>query len=412
MNILFVGDEYPPFETGGLSQLCSDVACGIRARGHEVTVLCSVVKNFQKRQESGWVIRELITPISFESRLPIPLQQLVAPWRRHKSLKVFIQVLRKCNASIVVFWPNLYGDTHLMLEAEKFPGINVSYYVAGVSPDRTNLALYWRSNGKNSLSKLFKSVIRPFSTWDLKRIPLPVTDHVMCVSEFERKRMISEGLEPSKAVVVHNGIELDQFRFLGSPSQRRLPNGFLRVLYAGRLVETKGAVTIIQALDYLVRNHPDINCQVTFVGTGSNDYINMLKIECHTKSLDHLVTFEPWIERQKMPEFMSHFDILVLPTIHPEPLARVVQEAMALGLVVIATETGGTPEIIHHLDNGLLFSPADYKKLAEYLILCHDDINLCDRLAQNAFNLVRSEFTMDHMISAFESQLETWFDHK
>jgi glycosyltransferase involved in cell wall biosynthesis len=66
-----------------------------------------------------------------------------------------------------------------------------------------------------------------------------------------------------------------------------------------------------------------------------------------------------------MPGLLRKFDVLVLPSIWPEPFSRAVLEGLVSGLVVVATRSGGTPEIIVDGENGLLFTPNDPEELAK-----------------------------------------------
>jgi glycogen(starch) synthase len=230
----------------------------------------------------------------------------------------------------------------------------------------------------------------------------------MCVSEHERQRAISFGLAPEHAVVVHNGIDLAQFPFRGLPSTRRQTGNSLRILYAGRLVETKGAHTAVEAIGWLRRNHPAVQVSLTLLGAGHDTYVQTLDRRIADDNLAQHVARQGWIPREQMPDFMGRFDVLVLPTIHPEPLARVAQEAMALGLNVIATSTGGTPEIVQRDQTGLLFRPGDPAELGACLLRLLSDISLCDQLAISALNMVREKFTIEAMGAQVEGHLLAW----
>ena len=71
--------------------------------------------------------------------------------------------------------------------------------------------------------------------------------------------------------------------------------------------------------------------------------------------LDSKIRFVGQVDRYEMPSVMIEHDVLVFPSVWEEPLARVVQEAMASGLVVIGTVTGGTAEILRDGVTGLTF---------------------------------------------------------
>ena len=80
---------------------------------------------------------------------------------------------------------------------------------------------------------------------------------------------------------------------------------------------------------------------------------------------------------------MRQYDILVLPSVWEEPLARVMQEAMATGLLVVGTNTGGTGEVLVHGDTGMVFPRTDAAALAECIETAAANPDETYRLAAN-----------------------------
>jgi glycosyltransferase involved in cell wall biosynthesis len=94
--------------------------------------------------------------------------------------------------------------------------------------------------------------------------------------------------------------------------------------------------------------------------------------------------------------------VLLFPSIWPEPLARVVQEAMASGLVVIGTTTGGTPELLREGETGLTFPAEDATALAHQIGRLAADPALYNRLALAARHTVETSFTEQRMVDEIE----------
>ena len=106
-----------------------------------------------------------------------------------------------------------------------------------------------------------------------------------------------------------------------------------------------------------------------------------------------------------MPEILTEHDILVLPSIWQEPLARIAQEAMACGLVVVATTTGGTAELIDDGDNGVLFEAGDAEMLASKIDNLATDRQLRFRLAKSGRKTVEERFSFERMVDEIEQHL-------
>ena len=410
MRLLFVVDYYPPLEQGGYSQLCRDLAHELRRRGHEVTVLTAQPSKGVTVQDSEPIIRRLLVPVRFEDRWPVPVQQVVFLERRlAHNQRLFAKVLRETGAEAVVFWPTGAVDRTLMCSSEADSELTVAYYLAGVTPQQPSvLRQFWAYSGHSQMVRLIKSVFRSCMGRDSRLDPRLLMHHVMCVSEHERQRAIGFGLAPEHAVVVHNGIDLAQFPFRGLPSACRHSGSALRVLYAGRLVESKGTLTVVEAIGWLRRNHSTMQVSLTLLGAGAEAYVRAVDRFIANEDLAGQVTRRAWIPREQMPDFMSTFDVLVLPTIHPEPLARVVHEAMALGLNIVATPTGGTPEMVRQDETGLLFTQGNATELGECLLRLQYDLSLCDHLALSALTMVREKFTIQAMGAQVEEYLLAW----
>lgn len=409
MNILFVCDQYPPFDRGGYAQLCFDLAHELRKMGNSITILCEEIEAPLNQIESEPVIRKLRIPNKYNESIPIPVQQvLFAPSRRAHNEAYLRKVAQETGAEAIIFWPNLYGDPHLWLSALDLPNVLIAFYVAGVSPHFSVVGQYWSFPGKKSFIRIFKSIARPFMTVEIDEHIQEQARHVMSVSIYERNRMIDEGIPADEIVVIRNGIDLDQFQFRGfhlpSPYQDRL-----RVIYAGRLVKEKGVHTVLEALAILKRDYPNSpRIDLTVLGTGAAEYQIKLEHLALDLGISESIDFHGWIPREEIPSFLGKFNVLVLPTIHPEPLARVIHEAMAVGLVVVATPTGGTPELVHNDKTGVLFSPENPQSLAECFLRLSGDPHLCNQLVNNARDLVKKELTLQKMAESVIASLEHW----
>ena len=103
-----------------------------------------------------------------------------------------------------------------------------------------------------------------------------------------------------------------------------------------------------------------------------------------------------------MPRVIEAHDVLVFPSIWPEPLARIIQEAMVCGLVVIGTTTGGTREILLDGVNGLTFEVENAQMLAEKIVQVIDDGGLRAKLARAARQTVVERFNLTRMVDEIE----------
>jgi glycosyltransferase involved in cell wall biosynthesis len=127
----------------------------------------------------------------------------------------------------------------------------------------------------------------------------------------------------------------------------------LVVGYLGRIERTKGVETLLEATS-LIR-HPKL--RVLLGGTGERDYM----VELRGRYSSPAIAFLGYV---KPEEFFARIDVLVVPSLWEEPLGRVIYEAYARGVAVIANRLGGMPEIIEEGRTGYVVTPGDVKELA------------------------------------------------
>jgi glycosyltransferase involved in cell wall biosynthesis len=235
-------------------------------------------------------------------------------------------------------------------------------------------------------------------------------DRVLCVSNAIRQAMLAHlPLDPAGVKVVYNGIDLAAFPFrrrdVGGEAGTHGPPGGLRLLYAGSLVPHKGVHVAIDALGELARREQLAGARLTIVGSGRPDYEARLHESVAAQGLTGCVQFVGRVARSDMPEQLAAHDVLIFPSAWPEPLARMTQEAMASGAVVVGTLTGGTGEILEDCETGLAFSSGDAVALAQCITRLQADPALFHRLAHNARRQVEAKFGFVRMLDQVEDAL-------
>ncbi len=174
-------------------------------------------------------------------------------------------------------------------------------------------------------------------------------DHVIFVSHAVQNYIIKAGYSWAvNGSVIYNGVDIGQF----SPAES-VPNsvdGYL--LFVGSLSPHKGLQTVIDAIALLTNNSDFPKVTLRVAGSGHETHIRDIKSKINALGLNNRVNLMERLERSKMPELYRHARALVFPSIWQEPLARTTQEAMACGVPVIATLTGGTAELVENRING------------------------------------------------------------
>ena len=187
------------------------------------------------------------------------------------------------------------------------------------------------------------------------------SDRVMVNAEAVRDFVhANEGCPRDKMVVIPSGVDTDRFR--------PLPDGHFKarlgllpertvVGVVTRMRVRKGVEEFIRAIGRVRETRPDVHAVI--VGEVSLD--ESLQALVHTLKLeDHLTLLG---RRSDMPEVLSAFDVFVLSS-HDEGMSNAILEAMAMEKPVVATDVGGTGEVVRHGQSGLLVPPKDPAALA------------------------------------------------
>lgn len=410
MKILILTNYYPPFEVGGYEQLCRDMAVRLAQRSHAITVLTSDrgVEPCMATHEPG-VYRLLRIQPNSDSRLGIAGQFFLT--RRQAELHnraTFRSIVQQVQPDVVFIW-NLQGlPQELALDAETLPDVAVAYWLAGYTPaEPDSFWGYWtQPPGKNTFLQSMKSALSRLALAQMRQEGKPVHPqmrHVAVVSYYMCRKGLAENTLPPHAEVIYNGVETDIFYRPVPPPTAPPP---INLLLAGRISADKGIHVAVGAMGRLAQARPQRDFRLLIAGSGPADYLSHLQQLVADLGIMELVSFLGWLPREHMPGLMHTCHVLLLPTVHQEPFARVTLEAMAAGLVVVGTLTGGTGEILQHNITGLACAAEDSRDLAQQLDRLLDDRNLRYQLASQGQTVVLERYTLGHMVEQLEGLLE------
>ena len=173
---------------------------------------------------------------------------------------------------------------------------------------------------------------------------------IICVSDFV-KRQVATIQSSDKIHTIYNGIDLQSFTRKATTAVSREALGFAKddfvMVYSGRINKDKGISQLIDAL-LLLKDQPKIKLMVlgsSFFNdaNGENAFIRQLKEKAG--GIKERIVFTGFIPYPLVPDYLQTADIAVLPSMWDEPFGLTVVEAMAAGLPLITTRSGGIPEI-------------------------------------------------------------------
>lgn len=211
---------------------------------------------------------------------------------------------------------------------------------------------------------------------------------------------VTGGENGPPVLVIPNGVDLERFdpTLVNGRHRKRFgaEDGHLLLGMVGRIHPNKGQLDFLDVAARLSRTYP--HCRFVIIGEappGYEDYKHQVLHVIRQKGLDQCVSMTK-ASRDEIPSVMASLDILVAPS-HIESFSFSLIEAMAMEKSVVATNAGGTPELITHAEDGLLVRPGDLEALAAALSALIADSMLRARLGERARQKIKAHLSTDVM---------------
>ncbi|MDI6710236.1 MAG: DUF1957 domain-containing protein [Bacillota bacterium] len=215
---------------------------------------------------------------------------------------------------------------------------------------------------------------------------------VICCSRFmagEVSKLF--GVPRGKVRVIPNGVEPESLR-VEPQKQKKAATGKRSVLFIGRLVPEKGVQVLIEALAQLAPRSPDL--LLTVAGRGPWEVA--LRNQVQSLGLGERVAFPGFVDGEHKNRLFAEAAVAVFPSLY-EPFGIVALEAMAAGVPVIVSDTGGLAEVVEHGVDGFKVPPGRADLLAYYLEEVIRSPALGSQLARSAWQKVITIYDWDRI---------------
>ncbi len=210
----------------------------------------------------------------------------------------------------------------------------------------------------------------------------------------------SFGAPPSKSRVVLNGINLDRARNLEAPEEirARFDIRTKRVIgMVGGFNYRKDYATFLKAAQLVLDQRKD----VTFFPVGGGEDLEPLRQSTPSQYKSHILF--PGAQHD-VESIVNVFDIGVLATnaeVHLEGISNSIMEYMMLGKPVVATDGGGTPEIVQDGKTGFIVPPYAAEAMAEKLLYLLDHPEQAQEMGLSGRKRIEEEFALEKMVQTY-----------
>lgn len=173
------------------------------------------------------------------------------------------------------------------------------------------------------------------------------------------------------------------------------------LITVGHIIRAKGIWEFFETFKILAGKYE--NLQGILVGGGQE--LEALRQSIADAGLSHKLSLTGALERVDVGQLLKAADLMLFPS-HNEGLPNVVMEAMAAGLPVVATDVGGTSEIVKHERTGLLVPREDVPAMVEAVSRLLEDMPFAQAMAKAGREMIRQNFDVDKNVHILRDMLE------
>ncbi|MBA7517692.1 D-inositol-3-phosphate glycosyltransferase [subsurface metagenome] len=184
---------------------------------------------------------------------------------------------------------------------------------------------------------------------------LAYTRRYICVSDWNKKTLITVGISEDRITVIYNGIDKQLFE-LNDHISKEFSSNLFQIGFIGRIEPSKNPLLLPKIVKRLIKTFRLKNFKFHIVGKGSLE--RLLKDRIKSKSLQKYFEFHGEIPYYKITEIYRRIHLLLL-TSQNESLPNVIIEALVNEIPVIAPSIGGISEVIEDETTGFLITSTD-----------------------------------------------------
>jgi len=395
MNILYLCDEYPPCQHGGIGTVTQTLARSLAKKGHTV-VVAGFYPYYRKAVENENDNGVNVYRFFYGSKL-------LLQFSKRNFLGRFINIENQFNKYIIYLKKIIIENKIEIIES---PDFLEAFRYSGPS------MIQYPTFGIPFIVKLHGSytIVNDYSKDNFGHANIQIKEQnllnfangLVAVSDSVKERVEERFRIFNKIYVLYNGV-------LVAKDIKYQPNLTKdNVVFAGTLSESKGVFNLIKAWDKVIQVRP--SAQLLLYGKGSSITISAINklIKYNIKSSIILMGY---IEREHLPSIFANAACAIFPSF-AETFGMAPIEAMATGCPTIFTKRTSGPEIIENGVDGLLIDPNDEQEIADAILMLLTNRELAFEIGQNGINKVRSNFDIDIIaekhISFYEGFLQKY----
>ena len=429
MKLLVITNLYPPHLAGTFETRCETVVEGLKQRGHVIRVLTSNY-GLKSEQRDPEVERRLQLNGGFDQPAVTGYGGLAA-LEKHNH-RIFQETIREFEPDLLYAWslhglskslmfgfrhsryPTVYdmGDSWLARELGDDPWLrwwnrpNVPHSAWRSVLEATGQRNKLDSTAPTRMMKGYERVPEVFGDPDVIQKVRPNSiaafhfNRLYFASQFLKTQTENAGFQVSHGEVIHPGVATDLF--YGEIKPQTAP--IKKLLVVARLHAACGVATALEAVRQARESRVAVS--LTVCGRGDSDYIAQLRsfVINHQLPVEFVTVSQ---QKKDLAALYRQHDAFLHTSEWEDPFVTSFLEAMACGLPVIATRSGGAAELLRHGQNALAFTPGDPLELGSRIHELQIQPVLRCQMAEVAQAEVANQFNHSLVLDQIENYLAT-----
>lgn len=364
MNILYICNEYPPLQAGGIGIFTKFIAEKLAASGENVSVFgYGDVTRPETHIENNVQVYRIPHPKYGKSKFINLFKQIWFRWRFYVELKKYSRN----------FLPEI-------IETYDWSAPLI------IKPKRVKLVL--RLHGSNTANNRYMNKRVSWVYYFLEKRAILIADQIVSVSDHIGKQTQKAFNTDLKYDVIHNGVDTSIF------NHKHLKRDLNKILLVGRMHDYKGFKELFNSLNILFKENKYVKLEV--ICTIINDYrqniLNRVKSEYHSR-----INFLGRIDNNLLPLEYGKANLTILPSL-TEAFPIIPLESMACGTPVIMSDRFSASEIVCHGQDGFLIDILDPENLAKEVLRILADQKSIEKMRDFSENKIRSHFAIEKIL--------------
>lgn len=357
---------------GGVETYTFNLATELVNQGNDVTIVTSNLDNLKDYNEGNFSVCRLPVYNLFKNRYPI--------LKKNKKFKSLMLKLQSKKFDYVLCNTRYYSTSFLAAKFAKknhLPIICIDHSSGHLSVD-------------NRFLDFFGAIYEHYITLRLKR---KITDF------YGVSKRTNEWIKHFKIEakgIFYNSIDKNEYLKYKNAKLKKDFNNKTVICYAGRVIKEKGLFHLLEAFSILEKDYNNI----VLVIAGDGSYLNELKEKYRSNN----IYFLGRVSHDEVMKLFNKSDFFIHPSMYPEGLPTVILEAGLMKNVVLATDRGGTKEVIN--DNTGIIIEENIDSIVKNMKKLLDNKQLINKYKNNLHEEIIKKFTWNinakKVIEAFE----------